>query len=63
MAIDDTDRPKPKPTVTVGQDLSFQGVAELEDRIAALEEEITRVRREIAKRQSTRAAADSFFKS
>ncbi len=63
MAIDDTELPRPKPAITMGQDLSFQGVAELEIRIAALEAEIARTRAEIAKRQSTRAAADAFFKN
>ena len=54
--------PKPKPDSFVIQDLSRLGIAELEARITLLESEIGRCRAEIAKRQSTRAAADAFFK-
>lgn len=54
--------PKPKADGFVLSDLSRMGVAELEARITLLESEIGRCRAEIAKRQSTRAAADSFFK-
>ena len=54
--------PKPKTDGFVLQDLSRLGIAELEARIALLENEIARCRAEIAKRQSTRAAADSVFK-
>jgi uncharacterized small protein (DUF1192 family) len=54
--------PKPKADGFVRQELSRMGIAELEARIALLEGEIDRCRAEIAKRQSTRANADAFFK-
>jgi uncharacterized small protein (DUF1192 family) len=46
----------------VGQDLSLLSADELEMRIALLREEILRIESEKAKRGSTKAAADAFFK-
>jgi len=43
------------------EDLELFGTGELEERIALLEAEITRVRAQMAKKQSTRAAADALF--
>jgi uncharacterized small protein (DUF1192 family) len=60
-AIDDDDRPK-KIQHEVGQDLSLLSVAELNARIALLRDEILRLEGDIAKKQSSRSAADQFFK-
>ena len=43
------------------EDLELFGADELHERIAALEAEIARVRAQIARKQSTRAAADALF--
>jgi len=43
------------------EDLELFGVDELNERIAVLEEEIARVRAHIAKKHSSRAAADALF--
>jgi uncharacterized small protein (DUF1192 family) len=60
-AIDDDDRPKKKIQHEVGQDLSLLSVAELNARIALLRDEILRLEGDIAKKQSSRSAADQFF--
>jgi len=43
------------------EDLDLFGVAELEDRIEALQSEIARTRAQIERKQAGRAAADAFF--
>jgi uncharacterized small protein (DUF1192 family) len=43
------------------EDLEMFGVDELQERIAALQAEIDRARAQIARKQSTRAAADALF--
>ena len=43
------------------EDLELYGVAELEDRIAALQEEIDRCRAQSERKRLGRAAADSLF--
>ena len=43
------------------EDLELYGVAELEDRISALQEEIDRCRAQIERKRSGRAAADALF--
>jgi uncharacterized small protein (DUF1192 family) len=43
------------------EDLELFGTNELEERIALLEGEIARVRGQMAKKQSSRAAADALF--
>ena len=45
------------------EDLELLAVAELEDRIEALEAEIARTRAQIDRKRAGRAAADAFFKS
>jgi len=45
----------------VREDLELYGVAELEERIAVLETEITRVRAQIDKKRAGRSAADALF--
>lgn len=58
----DDERPKPKRVVTVGEILDTHGIAELEERVAALEAEIARTRAEIEKKRRHEAAAASLFK-
>jgi uncharacterized small protein (DUF1192 family) len=43
------------------EDLELFGTDELEERIALLEGEIARVRAQLSKKQSSRAAADALF--
>ncbi len=61
-AFDDDDRPKKKIIHEIGQDLTLLSVGELNQRIAILREEIARLEADIAKKQSSRSAADQFFK-
>ncbi len=61
-AFDEEDRPKKKVSHEIGQDLTLLSVAELQDRIALMREEIGRLEADIAKKQASRSAADSFFK-
>jgi uncharacterized small protein (DUF1192 family) len=61
--IDEDDRPRPKVTHEIGQDLTLLSVQELEARVAMLRGEIERLEADIARKRSTRAAADQFFKS
>jgi uncharacterized small protein (DUF1192 family) len=63
MAIaDEDDRPKKKIAHEIGQDLALLSVKELSERIALLNAEITRLEEAMAKKQSSRSAADQFFK-
>ena len=64
MAVDPEELlPRKKmPEIVLGQDLSTMSEHELIARIAALEEEIARSREAIKARQSTRTAADAFFR-
>lgn len=62
MSMIDDDRPKKKIAHEIGQDLTLLSVAELQGRIALLREEIARLEADIAKKQSSRSAADQFFK-
>jgi uncharacterized small protein (DUF1192 family) len=59
----DDDRPKPKPTAAVGDNLATLSVGELDARIKDLEAEIERVRAELAKKRAHEAAAAALFKS
>jgi uncharacterized small protein (DUF1192 family) len=61
-AVDDDDKPKKKVVHEIGQDLSLLSVAELQERIALMQAEITRLEADLARKQSTRSAADLFFK-
>ncbi len=60
--IDEDDRPKKKVAHEIGQDLTLLSVKELEERIALMRSEIARLEADVARKQSTRAAADQFFK-
>jgi uncharacterized small protein (DUF1192 family) len=64
MAVDPEELlPRKKmPEIVLGQDLSTMSEHELVARIAALEDEISRSREAINARQSTRSAADAFFR-
>jgi uncharacterized small protein (DUF1192 family) len=53
---------KKMPEIILGQDLSTMSEHELIARITALEEEIARSREAIKARQSTKSAADAFFR-
>jgi uncharacterized small protein (DUF1192 family) len=61
-AVEDDDRPKKKLAHEIGQDLSLLSVAELPERIGLMQADIARLEAESAKKQSTRSAADMFFK-
>lgn len=60
--FDDDDRPRPRTTHTVGQDLALLSVGEIDERIALLEEEIIRLKADRAKKDASKSAADAFFK-
>ena len=61
-AIDDDDKPKKKITHEIGQDLSLLSVEELSERVQLLHDEISRIEADMARKRSTRSAADQFFK-
>lgn len=61
MDLDELLNPKPK--LSVGEALDAISVDELQQRIAAFETEILRLKAEIGKKQASKAAADAFFKS
>lgn len=55
--------PRKKPTAhEIGQDLSLISVGELDERIAALEAEIARLKADRAAKVASRSAAESVFK-
>jgi uncharacterized small protein (DUF1192 family) len=60
--VDDDDRPKKKVAHEIGQDLALLSVEELEARIELMRDEIARLEADNAKKRSTKAAADQFFK-
>ena len=62
MKDEDDDRPKKKIVHEIGQDLALLSVKELQERIALLKEEITRLEASIASKQASRSVADTFFK-
>ena len=59
--MDLENEPRPRPQMVIGENLDAISIAELEQRIIALDSEIARVRAEIVKKQSGKAAADAFF--
>ena len=63
MAIEDDDRPKKKISHEIGQDLSLLSVEELTERIALMNSEIERLQVAMSKKQASKDAANSFFKS
>jgi uncharacterized small protein (DUF1192 family) len=54
--------PRKKIVHEIGQDLSQLSVFELKERIAALSEEIARIEKTVQAKESSKSAADSFFK-
>ncbi|MBK5961248.1 hypothetical protein CCR97_24020 [Rhodoplanes elegans] len=59
---DEDDRPKRKLTHDIGQDLALLSVAEIDERIGLLRDEIARLEAARAAKQASRSAADLFFK-
>ncbi len=55
-------RPKPGNTITVGEPLHELSLTDLEERLAALREEIRRVEQEIAAKRAHEEAASALFK-
>ena len=60
--MDLENEPRPKSNMVIGENLDAISVAELEQRIRALDSEIARLRAEIAKKHAGKAAAAAFFK-
>ena len=58
----DDELPKPKRAIVLGEDLEPFALAELNERISALESEISRVRTEISAKQKHAEAAAALFK-
>jgi uncharacterized small protein (DUF1192 family) len=58
----DEPRPVPAKAITVGESLQTLSIAELEVRIAALTQEIERVREEVRAKKAHEAAAAAVFK-
>ena len=61
--MDLDDAPRKPANMVIGENLDAISVAELEQRIQALDSEITRLRAEIARKQASRSAADAFFRT
>ena len=61
--MDPKDLPRPKPLLTVGEPLDTVSIAELAERVAAMQAEIIRIEAEISRKQASKSAADAFFKS
>ena len=63
MAKDDEDdRPKKKIAHEIGQDLTLLSVAELDQRVQFLKDEIARLEADKKNKQASRSTADAFFK-
>lgn len=54
--------PKKKTVHEIGMDLSQLSVFELRERVAALQEEIARLEAAIGRKESSKNAADNFFR-
>jgi uncharacterized small protein (DUF1192 family) len=61
-AMDEDDKPKKKIAHEIGQDLYLISAEDLAERIALLKQEIARLEAAMSKAQSSRNAADQFFK-
>jgi uncharacterized small protein (DUF1192 family) len=61
MNLDDL--PKPKHDHVLGENLEAMSLDELNARVKLLAHEIQRIEVEIVRKQSSRSAADAFFKS
>ena len=60
---DDDELPKKKIIHEIGQDLALLSVKELQERIAQLKDEISRLEASITSKQASRNVADTFFKT
>jgi uncharacterized small protein (DUF1192 family) len=60
--FDEDDRPKPKITHEIGQDLTLLSVEELAARVRLLQNEIDRLEADMTSKRASRSAADQFFK-
>jgi uncharacterized small protein (DUF1192 family) len=60
--MDLENEPRPPAKMVIGENLDAISIAELEQRIQALDSEIARIRAEIVKKQAGKAAADAFFR-
>ena len=60
--MDLENEPRPKPQMVIGDNLDAISIAELEQRIIALDSELVRIRAEIEKKHTGKAAANAFFK-
>jgi len=63
MASEDEDRQRKAAAHEIGQDLSLLSVEELTTRITLLRGEIDRLEAAVAKKRTSRDAANSIFKS
>jgi len=61
-AFDDDEKPKKKLVHEIGQDLTLLSAGELNERIALLKEEIARLEADMAKKDSVKSAAATFFR-
>ena len=57
------EKPRPKLTHELGQDLSLLSVSELDERIEILAREIERLKEARGRKEASRTAASAFFKS
>jgi uncharacterized small protein (DUF1192 family) len=57
------DLPRKPAGVTLGEALDLLSLSELEQRVALLEAEISRVKAMIVSKQASKSAADAFFRS
>jgi uncharacterized small protein (DUF1192 family) len=57
------DLPQKKPDIVIGENLDLLSVAELEQRVQALESEIERVKAAIVSKRASKSAADAFFRN
>ena len=62
MAVEEEPIRRPKTVHEIGSDLSLLSVGELKERIAALKEEIARLEAAVRGKESSKSAADTFFK-
>ena len=58
----DDELPKPKPAITVGENLERLSVADLDERVQELEAEIVRVKAERTAKKTLISAAEALFK-
>jgi uncharacterized small protein (DUF1192 family) len=62
MALFDEEPPKRKAELVIGEDLGRLSIAELEERIVALEAEIARVEEALGHKRASHGVAETFFK-